>query len=734
MKIGFLQIAHHHDVTYHYPLAFACLKSYLDVHLKSPFQAVWLGDYPGQGKTTDADVVCISSLSQDFDEVEIAAANIKKEHPDALILLGGQHITHFPETLPPSVDIGVIGEGEVTFLELIKSYVKNKSLTCEALRSIKGIVFRDSTGELIKTESRRLIENINELGLPDRALYPIDKKPYLLTSRGCSYKCSFCSSRAFWGKPRHFSAEYVCKDIESIMNLHSDIGLIGIWDDLFITNRERLRKIRDILRSQRVLQKVRFACNVRANLVDEELCTLLHELRITSVSFGFESASNRILHVLKPGASVKDNLRAIQLLNKFNIPVCCSFILGVPGEREEDVHKTYRLILDLIGTQRIVEAHVNILMPMPNTEVWRQMERTGLIKQDSLRWSRLRYYASYLDTTFENPEDWACARLKNDSIYLNEDYLKEKRLLDLIVHYENKIINEMEKRKPLTPYPYYAHIDLSNKNTAHTLMTDKVKDSSCVLECGSSGGHMTQVLAQKKCGVDCIEIDKTVANLAAPFARNVYLADLEDTNLLKTLKDSSYDFIICGDILEHLRTPVNCLLQLKEKLKPGGKIIASIPNVAHGSVRLKLLKGRFEYENNGLLDRSHLKFFDFYSIVELFNDAKLLIESIDVVRIPLEHPIANIDISGYDKLIVEKIKNDKTSDIFQYVICAQNITGSDGPDNADSLYNRLFPTSVPTAVAVPGPPEGPATANKALLSKIKGQISSLICSFTKKEK
>ena len=342
MKIGFLQIAHYHDVTYHYPLAFACLKSYLDAHLEIPFQAVWLGDYPTSGKTPAADIVCISSLSQDFDEVGIAAANIKKEHPDTLIFLGGQHITHFPETLPSSVDIGVIGEGEVTFLELIKSYVKSKNLTCEVLRSIKGMVFRDSIGELIKTESRQLIENLDEFGLPDRALYPIDKKPYLLTSRGCPYECTFCSSRAYWGKPRYFSAEYICKDIESIMNLYPDIWLIGIWDDLFITDRERLRKIRDILRSQRVLQKVQFACNVRANVIDEELCTLLHELRVISVSFGFESASDALLHVLKPGASVKDNLRAIQLLNKFNMPVCCSFILGVPGESRLEAKKALK--------------------------------------------------------------------------------------------------------------------------------------------------------------------------------------------------------------------------------------------------------------------------------------------------------------------------------------------------------------------------------------------------------
>ena len=183
------------------------------------------------------------------------------------------------------------------------------------------------------------------------------------------------------------------------------------------------------------------------------------------------------------------------------------------------------------------------------------------------------------------------------------------------------------------------------------------------------------------------------------FARRVYVTDLENPNFLKTLTNFSYDFIICGDILEHLRHPNNCLKMLREKLKPDGKVIASIPNIAHGSVRLKLLKGRFEYEQSGLLDRSHLKFFDFYSIVELFNDTKLHIETFDVVRIPLEHPIANIDLSEYEQTIVEQIKQDNTSDIFQYVICARNMTTPDDLNNTELLYSQI---DVPNSYKIKG--------------------------------
>lgn len=734
MKIGFFQVVNSIDVYYHYPLNYAYLKSYLKAHLESDFEFVFLPPQPPFTLVKNLNILCISCYSQDFDDAKAAAVEFKKSNPDLLILLGGLHITHFPETLPVSVDIGVIGEGEITFLELMKLYAEDKRLAPEALKSIKGVIFRDSSGRLIQTEARDLIENLDELGFPDRNSYPTREKPYLFgvrgcpshlfTSRGCPYKCSFCSSTEFWKKPRYFSPEYVCEDIKNIVRKFPDLQLLSILDDLFVVDRKRLRKIRDILRNDGIFQNFNFemGCQIRANLVDEDLCKLLQELRIFSVGFGFESISDRFLKILKPSASVESNLKALDLLRKFNIRASCSFMIGVPEETEDYIKEMFEFIIDLISQEKIIEAHVNILMPMPNTIFWKEAERRGLVDPENMQWSRLRHWPNFRDSTITTPEQWAASRLKNNSIYLNENCVRHERLLELLVQYENKVIDEMEKRKPRTPYMYYAYINLSDKNNTHTLMIDKVKDGSCVLECGSSGGHMTRILAQKKCTVDCIEIDKTIAHMAYQFARNIYVADLEDVNFLKTLENSSYDFIICGDILEHLRRPADCLMLLKEKLKPDGKITASIPNVAHGSIRLKLLKGRFEYEQSGLLDNAHLRFFDFYSMIELFNNAELHIDSIEAVRIPLEHPIANIDISKYEDSIIQKIKEDKTFDIFQYVICARNMTVSGEVNNADSLFNGLFSPTAPIAIAACGLPERSAAAKATLLSRIKGVL------------
>ncbi len=738
IRIGFHLVLNAVDISYYYPLAFSYLKSYLEAYLGHSFEAVLLNSL--ESSIADAvDILCLSVYSQDFDDAKIITDKFKKLNSNLIIILGGQHITHFPETLPVSVDVGVIGEGEITFLELMRLYAKDKKLAPEALKSIDGLVFRDSSGRLIQTEPRQLIENLDTLALPDRDCYPDDKAPYLFTSRGCPYRCTFCSSSEYWKKVRYFSAEYVCNDIKNICRKKTDLKLLGIWDDLFVDNRTRLREIRDILHNDGIFQNASFemACQIRAHLVDEDLCKLLQQLHITSVSFGFESVSDKFLSMLKPTATVQNNLDALELLKRFNLPVCCSFIIAVPGETEKDVRNTYELILDLMSQDKLVEPHVNFLMPMPNTIFWKEAEKKGLIDVKNMRWSRLRYFCNFRDSIYKSPKEWASTRLKNNSIYLNEDYLKEERLLELIVHYENKIIREMEERRAQArpPYPHYVYIDLADKNNAHTLMIDKVGDGSCVLECGSLGGHTTRILAQKKCTVDCLEIDKTVAYMAYQFARRVYVADSEDANFLKTLENSSYDFIICGDILEHLKRPADCLMLLKEKLKPDGKIIVSIPNVTHGSIRLKLLKGRFEYEQSGLLDRSHLKFFDFYSMVDLFNNAKLHIDSLDVVRIPLEYPMANIDLSEYKAAVIEEIKQDPTSDVFQYVICISNMTSLNDINNADLLYNQLFPPSAaPIPIAACVPHKHSPAANKSVLSKIKEQINSLICSLTKKEK
>ncbi|MCD6459583.1 cobalamin-dependent protein, partial [bacterium] len=122
VKIGFHLVFSPKDISYHYPLAFSYLKSYLERNFNINFTTVLLNSKQDVFFEKNMDIFGICTYSQDFDDAIRITDKLKEDNPDLIILMGGQHILHFPKTLPKSVDIGVIGEGEITFLELISLY------------------------------------------------------------------------------------------------------------------------------------------------------------------------------------------------------------------------------------------------------------------------------------------------------------------------------------------------------------------------------------------------------------------------------------------------------------------------------------------------------------------------------------------------------------------------------------------------------------------------------------
>jgi predicted nucleic acid-binding Zn-ribbon protein len=116
-----------------------------------------------------------------------------------------------------------------------------------------------------------------------------------------------------------------------------------------------------------------------------------------------------------------------------------------------------------------------------------------------------------------------------------------------------------------------------------------------------------------------------------PYCSRVIVGDVERLSLEEVFGEQRFDVILAGDFLEHLAHPLKLLQDLKRYLSEDGYIVASIPNIAHGSVRLSLLNGKFEYKDIGILDRTHLRFFTLDSILRLFADAGFAV--VDVQRV-----------------------------------------------------------------------------------------------------
>jgi radical SAM superfamily enzyme YgiQ (UPF0313 family) len=232
---------------------------------------------------------------------------------------------------------------------------------------------------LIYNEARPLIENLDNIPFPARDLLNIDSRnTYMFSSRGCPYNCIFCSSTRFWKKTRFNSAEYVVAEIMEVYNKYG-CSRISFSDDLFIGDKKRLRKIIDLLKQEKILDKLRFNFNCRANLIDEEMVKMLKEINAVSVNMGLETGSDKILKYLKgPYMDIKYNKNAVALISKAGIEVSASFIIGCPIDTKETIQETY----DFIKNNNVCFFDVYYLEPFPNTPIWDYAVKKGIVSND----------------------------------------------------------------------------------------------------------------------------------------------------------------------------------------------------------------------------------------------------------------------------------------------------------------------------------------------------------------
>jgi len=165
---------------------------------------------------------------------------------------------------------------------------------------------------------------------------------------------------------------------------------------------------------------------------------------------------------------------------------------------------------------------------------------------------------------------------------------------------------------------YDVEVDLSNENTSHAQLALLTGHNKKVLEVGPATGYLTRILRQAGCAVTAVEIDPLAAAKAKAWCERMIVGDIEALDFQREFGDQRFDVAIYGDVLEHLIDPAEVLIRTASILAPEGYVAASIPNITHGSVRLALLSGSFRYTDVGLLDRTHIRFFDREGVEDLF--------------------------------------------------------------------------------------------------------------------
>jgi radical SAM superfamily enzyme YgiQ (UPF0313 family) len=319
---------------------------------------------------------------------------IKKNISEKIIcVVGGFHPTALPKkTLEESMfDIAVVGEGELTMLEILEKIRDKKPLDLIPGTAIKF----DKKIKL--NRPRKLIEDLNTLPFPAYDL--IDMKMYfhgirsrhsnpkrtvmLTVTRGCPYNCIFCASKAMWKRiVRFFSVDYIIKELQFLIQKYKIDG-ISFFDDELFQNKKFIYELCDSLISTGISKKIIWSCQGRVDTIDHELIRKLKKANCVLIRFGMESGSEDTLKFLKRNTTtVEQNKNAAILCKEENMACFGSFIIGSPFDELDDIVKT----INFIQTYMHDNVDVFVMVPYPGTDAWDIYTKNNFLRKD-INWS-----------------------------------------------------------------------------------------------------------------------------------------------------------------------------------------------------------------------------------------------------------------------------------------------------------------------------------------------------------
>ncbi|KPK41824.1 MAG: hypothetical protein AMJ78_04435 [Omnitrophica WOR_2 bacterium SM23_29] len=314
------------------------------------------------------------------------AKKIKENNPDIITIAGGPHITAVPKetmALYPDIDIGVLGEGEITIIELLKA-LEDKS----DLASIEGIIYRDN-GDLKITPRRPFIKDIDILPFPAWDMLPDILKHYqqsavrigrlpnisIVSSRGCPFQCIFCARSVFGNTTRTHSADYIIKMIKYLIKEYK-IKSISFEDENFAIYKKRLIEFCNRIIDEKI--DITWDCASNVSAVDHQILSLMKKAGCWQINYGIESGSQRILDFIKKGTKLENIRRTLKMTRDAGIITKGYFIIGHPTETRESIQDTINFIksIDLDVFQ------MSFMIPLPGAELYTIADQYGEFKND----------------------------------------------------------------------------------------------------------------------------------------------------------------------------------------------------------------------------------------------------------------------------------------------------------------------------------------------------------------
>lgn len=358
----------------------AVLRPHHDVSLLLPDARAYLGSDPW-GEIVRAveawrpDAIGITSVTAAFPSARRLAGLLAAALPSVPVVMGGVHPTFRPEEAARvrGVRAVVAGEGEVSFPALLAGFEAERAGRPFDPASIPGVYVSDGGGALARVRrgpEREPIGDLDALPFADRdhVLWPDDLQPTfyqaLITLRGCPYRCIYCSvPNGPEGRTRYRSADNVAAEVAHLRERYG-VNYIFYHDSVFTLNRRRTLEICDALDTRGL--RIPFACQTRADRVDEALLDRLAATGLHQVFFGIESGDRESLKLIRKDMPLEQIRRAVKWVKARGIRCTGFFMVGFPWETPELIRATSEFACDLdLDAVSLFSA-----TPLPGTELW----------------------------------------------------------------------------------------------------------------------------------------------------------------------------------------------------------------------------------------------------------------------------------------------------------------------------------------------------------------------------
>jgi len=348
------------------------------------------------------DAVGIGTLVSQYKWCKSIAHLVKTVRPHVPIIVGNTLGTSVPETLltKTDVDIVVLGEGDVTIVDLLTNINNGESLAL-----VQGIWYKEN-GKIFKTPDRPVINNIDEIPFPNWDLFEIER--YLeksklnipvsernpipvedmlampvTTARGCPFKCTFCYHAFQEKKYRHRSPENICAEIELWKNKYG-ANFINFWDELSFYYYKTTEQFADLMIEKNL--GVYFAGSCRSDLLgrsdtdldkNREIARKLKKAGCVGLGYALENANKDILIQMNKKCDADEFVLQSMILQEAGIDCYTSLVFGYPQETKATIAETF----EVLRKARIYPS-VGYLEPMPGTPMYRYAIDHGFIKNE----------------------------------------------------------------------------------------------------------------------------------------------------------------------------------------------------------------------------------------------------------------------------------------------------------------------------------------------------------------